>query len=100
MGFMEGGKGVYWRDVEKRLLRGDWYIGRGMIDGIGCRDEHECQQSNDENNFTDYILTQEPTELLRNGSSESFQLSSEFLKVPKSGVPKPSLLSTSTTAAA
>ncbi|KAF3312129.1 Inositol-pentakisphosphate 2-kinase [Orbilia oligospora] len=96
----EGGKGVYWRDVEKRLLRGDWYTGRGMIDGAGCRDEHEYQQSNDENNFTDYILTQEPAELLRNGSSESFQLSSDFLKVPKSGVPKPSLLSTSTTAVA
>ncbi|KAK6348157.1 Inositol-pentakisphosphate 2-kinase [Orbilia javanica] len=103
----EGGKGVYWRDVEKRLLRGDWYTGRGMIDGNGCRDDEqqEAQQTNgDDVNFTDYILTQEPTELLRNGSSESFQLSSEFLKVPKSSgggsVSKPSLLSTSTTAAA
>ncbi|KAK6501492.1 Inositol-pentakisphosphate 2-kinase [Arthrobotrys musiformis] len=77
----EGGKGVYWRDVEKRLLRGDWYTGRGMIDGPGCREQ---QQSNAEaDNFTDYILTQEPTELLRNGSSESFQLSSDFLRVPK-----------------
>ncbi|KAK6358221.1 Inositol-pentakisphosphate 2-kinase, variant 2 [Orbilia blumenaviensis] len=93
----EGGKGVYWREVEKRLLRGDWYTGRGMIDGPGCRDE-EPIASREDNNFTDYILTQEPTELLRNGSSESFQLSSEFLKVPKS-VSKPSLLSTSTAAA-
>ncbi|KAK6518078.1 Inositol-pentakisphosphate 2-kinase [Arthrobotrys conoides] len=109
----EGGKGVYWRDVEKRLLRGDWYTGRGITtDGTGCREEHvEYQQSNDEHNFTDYILTQQqqqqqqqgPTEeLLRNGSSESFQLSSEFLKVPKSGVDvrKSGLLSTGTTAAA
>ncbi|RVD85574.1 uncharacterized protein DFL_003892 [Arthrobotrys flagrans] len=98
----EGGKGVYWRDVEKRLLRGDWYTGRGMIDGPGCRDETNGDDD-DNMNFTDYILTQEPTELLRNGSSESFQLSSEFSKVPKStggGVGKPSLLSSGTTAAA
>ncbi|KAF3915360.1 hypothetical protein AA313_de0206267 [Arthrobotrys entomopaga] len=94
----EGGKGVYWREVEKRLIRGDWYTGRGMIEGPGCRDETEEGET-----FTGYILTQatsepEPTELLRNGSNESFQLSAEFLRVPKE-VGKPSLLSTSTAAA-
>ncbi|KAK6543730.1 Inositol-pentakisphosphate 2-kinase [Orbilia ellipsospora] len=92
----EGGKGVYWREVEKRLIRGDWYTGRGLIEGPGCRDETE-----EEETFKDYVLTQatsEPTELLRNGSNESFQLSTGFLKVPK-GSSKPSLLSTSTAAA-
>ncbi|EPS38329.1 hypothetical protein H072_8079 [Dactylellina haptotyla CBS 200.50] len=89
----EGGKGLYWREAEKRLIRGDWYTGRGMIDGPGCRDESE------EEEFTDYVLTtSEPRELLRNGSSESFQLSNDFPKAPK-GVGKPSLLSTSTAVA-
>ncbi|KAF3937866.1 hypothetical protein ABW19_dt0208018 [Dactylella cylindrospora] len=92
----EGGKGVYWREVEKRLIRGDWYTGRGM-EGPGCRDDPE------EGYFTDYMLTHaasEPTatELLRNGSSDNFQLSSDFLKVPK-GAKASRMMSTSTAVA-
>ncbi|KAJ6263141.1 hypothetical protein Dda_1701 [Drechslerella dactyloides] len=94
----EGGKGVYWREVEKRLLRGDWYTGRGILEGPGCRDEVET----DDDEFKDYVLTtatagSKPTELLRNGSSDSFQLSSDFLKAPKGTMA--SKLSESTAAA-
>ncbi|KAF3901378.1 hypothetical protein ABW21_db0209592 [Orbilia brochopaga] len=79
----EGGKGLYWREVEKRLLHGDWYIGRGALGGPGCRDEMDVGAGDD---FTDYVLTSadpKPTELLRNGSCESFQLSNDFLKATK-----------------
>ncbi|KAK6341364.1 Inositol-pentakisphosphate 2-kinase [Orbilia brochopaga] len=95
----EGGKGVYWREVEKRLLRGDWYTGCGVLEGPGCREQTDVDP---EDEFTDYVLTtasadSKPTELLRNGSSDSFQLSSDFLKAPKTT--KASRLSESTAAA-